>query len=201
VNLIVRYTDDKKLSGIIYLHDISQARMLGSLRHNFQMFNKLCGNEAARNVILVTTKWDQVAKPTGESRERQLENSFWQEILRVGSRNLRFRHTRESAWEIVDAIIERNSINDVFIQRELVDLMKILPETDAGNVLRYTLKELLETYKSAANQLRRDEKEANGEDEKQRLADIEERLRGTIAQIREMRVPLSRRILKFLGLV
>jgi len=79
--------------------------------------------------------------------------------------------------------------------------MKILPETDAGNALRFTLKELLETYKSAANQIRRDEKEANSQDEKQRLADVEERLRGTIAQIKEMRVPLSRRILKFLGLV
>ena len=175
--------------------------MLGSLRHNFQMFNKLCGDEAARNVILVTTKWGHVVPDTGEKRAQQLEQSFWQDTLRVGSRHIRFLSTLESAWRIVNAITERDSINDVFIQRELVDLLKILPETDAGNELRYTLQELLRTYQKAANQLRRDGKDVDGQEERQRLAEVEERLRATIVQIQEIRVPLSRRILKFFGVL
>ena len=48
---------ERQFPGLIYLHDISSARMTGSILKNLRMFRKLCSEENLRNVILVTTKW------------------------------------------------------------------------------------------------------------------------------------------------
>jgi hypothetical protein len=52
-----------------------------------------------------------------------------------------------------------------------------------------------------ARQLQQDVKEANGEEERQRLAEMEGRMRETVAQIGQMQIPISRQILKFLHLL
>ena len=43
-------TPDPATSGLIYLHDISGARMTGSILKNLRMFRTLCGEENLRNV-------------------------------------------------------------------------------------------------------------------------------------------------------
>jgi hypothetical protein len=165
------------------------------------MFNKLCGKDAAKNIILATTKWDQVQQDVGDQREGQLAGTFWQDLIRIGSRTVRFSRTTQSAWAVVDSIVDEDPINDVLIQQELVDLLKILPETEAGNTLRYTLHEMLDTYKKAARQLQQDVKESNGEEGRQRLAEMEGRMRDTVAQIRQIQIPISRRIMKIMHLL
>jgi len=49
-----------RLSGILYLHRISDRRMTGSAKKNLLMFKKLCGNNALVNVTLATTMWGTV---------------------------------------------------------------------------------------------------------------------------------------------
>lgn len=44
-----------KLSGIIYLHRITDPRMTGSIRRNLLMFKKLCGEDSFSSVTLATT--------------------------------------------------------------------------------------------------------------------------------------------------
>lgn len=51
----IRYSDRVRLAGIIYMHEISPTRMLGTSRKNFGMYIKLIGDDAAKNVILVAT--------------------------------------------------------------------------------------------------------------------------------------------------
>jgi hypothetical protein len=60
------------LNGIIYLHRISDSRMKGSAKKNLLMFEKLCGEDALKKVILVTTMWDKVPLDEAEAREKQL---------------------------------------------------------------------------------------------------------------------------------
>jgi hypothetical protein len=90
------YTANITLSGIIYLHKISDNRMQGSAKRNLYMFKKLCGDSALKNVILGTTMWDKVSETEGIARERELTSTpdFWGWMMDQGSRV--FRHTGEA---------------------------------------------------------------------------------------------------------
>jgi hypothetical protein len=89
------YTEHIKLSGIIYLHRISDVRMQGSAKKNLFMFKKLCGNDALKNVILATTMWDRVTEAEGTVRELELTSTpdFWGWMMSRGSKVLRHAGT------------------------------------------------------------------------------------------------------------
>ena len=53
--LLVAYRDNIRLSGMVYLHSISETRMKGSHMTNLRMFQKLAGLENMGHVILTTT--------------------------------------------------------------------------------------------------------------------------------------------------
>jgi hypothetical protein len=66
------------------------------------MFGELCGKKDFQNVILTTTKWDEVDQETGEQRERELKA----DMLERGSTTNRFMGTRESALTVIDPLID-----------------------------------------------------------------------------------------------
>jgi len=192
------YHEDMKLAGIIYMHEISQTRMFGTARKNLTMFNKLCGDDALKNVILVTTKWDDIERGVGRRREQQLSNTYWKKMLSQGSQMARFMNTQESAWEIIDLVLLKDPVN-ALIQKELIDLQKHLPETEAGKTLRYTLQELLEAQKEMARQLQNDDGTQEDGGLREREEETTKRLRSTLHQIQELKIPLGRRIVTFLS--
>lgn len=49
-----------RLSGIIYLHRITDDRFTGSMSTNFSMMMELCGEESFKNVVLVSSRWENV---------------------------------------------------------------------------------------------------------------------------------------------
>jgi hypothetical protein len=49
------------------------------------MFTKLCGDDAMKNVTLVTTKWARVELEEGAMREEQLKMKFWKGMLDKGA--------------------------------------------------------------------------------------------------------------------
>jgi len=59
------YHQRATLSGILYLHQITDARMKGSALKNLDMFQKLMETTALTNCILVTTKWGLVDPAVG----------------------------------------------------------------------------------------------------------------------------------------
>ncbi|GLB36105.1 putative 50S ribosome-binding GTPase [Lyophyllum shimeji] len=193
------YSDNMKLAGVIYLHEISQPRMMGTPRKNFEMFRELCGNEAVRNVVLATTKWTDVTAHVGNRREKQLKEKYWQHMLDLGSRITRFNGDHKSAWEIVNHILNNQSVDALLIQEELVEHQKTLPETAAGRALRATLKELLATQKKVAQKLQQGVG-VGGEDGRLRQTYEENRrkIHSTNNQIQELKIPLPRRIVAFL---
>jgi hypothetical protein len=137
-----RYKYGNKINGIVYIYDISRTRMSGETRKILTMFGKLCGDNAARNVILATTKWSHVHESEGGGRERQLRDTYWKSMREAGSQSTRFSDTYESAWEIVDRLLEIESAHCLLIQEELVDLQKRFPETEAAMALCSTPQEL-----------------------------------------------------------
>ena len=182
-----------KVTGILYLHEISQARMFGTARKNLEMFRKLCGDEALGNVVLGTTMWGDVSLEKGQQHEQQLRSTYWEEMLQQGSVIMRVHGDSASAWEIVNHILESSRVEFVRIQEVLLELQKVIPDTDAGRTLRYTLEELRE-------QLLAEERAANIGDEQLRWKELEEirkRMRDNMDEIQKLQVPLSERIKRF----
>ncbi|KAF8055862.1 P-loop containing nucleoside triphosphate hydrolase protein [Lyophyllum atratum] len=126
------YNYKMKLAGLIYLHRITDNRMSGSAMQNVEMFKKLCGKDASKKVVLVTTMWDEVSEATGAQRERQIKDKFWKDMLELGSRTVRFHLSQSAARDIVDSIIRLNDFRPVKIQEELCNMDVDFWETEAA---------------------------------------------------------------------
>lgn len=133
---------ERQFLGLIYLHDISGARMTGSILTNLRMFRKLCGDDNLRNVILAITKWEITPPRDANLRERELcsDQGFWGPMINSGSVARRFANTEASARSLVQELLNRGS--DGFtpkIQREVVEESKSLWQTDAGAFIEEAL--------------------------------------------------------------
>ncbi|KAF9469798.1 P-loop containing nucleoside triphosphate hydrolase protein [Collybia nuda] len=192
------YKKQVRLTGIIYMHRISDNRMAGAPHKNLHVFTKLCGDDAIRNVILATTMWSRVKKEIGEKREAELQQEYWKKMLDKGSQTTRFEGTALSAWKIVNIIVAGQRPTSVLLQEEMVDLEKRLSETQAGITLYHELRGLLSLHTDAIRQLREQAVRQNNptlvEELNKQQEEIEEKIRLTLDQIQEMRIPLSRRI-------
>lgn len=187
-----------KLAGVIYLHEISQPRMMGTPRKNLEMFRELCGEAAIKNVVLATTKWDDVAEEVGLRREQQLIKDYWGNMLTLGSTMLRSHINSDSAWEIVNHILGNHSVDTLQIQEELVDKQQILPETAAGRALRATLKELLAIQEKTAEKLKQSSSAQGDSRLKQTFEQNQKEIKSILHQIRELEIPFSRRVLNMM---
>ena len=142
--MFTRYKKNIKLAGIVYLHRITDNRMAGTPHRNQRMFAQLCGDQGLKKVILVTTMWDEVKKSTGANREHELRLHYWKVMMDKGASVARFQNTRETAWEIIDTIVQESSADVLLIQEELVDRKLRLKETKAGIALHSNLELLPE---------------------------------------------------------
>jgi len=190
------YNDSAPVAGLVYLNDITQKRMLGSTKVNLQMFVKLCGGKSFRNVVLGTTQWDVLADPKiGEERESELKDDFWSEVIKGGATTMAIRRKPQDLNAIVDHLlgnfVQREQENQILqIQKEVVDLEQIIPATEAGQELRYTIKEVL--------RLQRDAMIADlDEDDKQELMTKRELMK---KQARALKLPFGLRLKMFFGL-
>jgi hypothetical protein len=89
------------------------------------MFLKLCGDGAIRNVVLATTMWTKVKPEIGERREKQLKETYWRGMLAVGSRMMRFDDSFDTAWKMLDDIVNAPEIDKehaLLLQKLVVDL-------------------------------------------------------------------------------
>jgi hypothetical protein len=81
--LSASFANGVRLSGIVYLHRISDNRVAGSGMRNLRMFKQLSGSSAWPNTVIGTTMWgaDEYAK--GIERERELSNepNYFGDIL------------------------------------------------------------------------------------------------------------------------
>ncbi|KAJ8072892.1 hypothetical protein PM082_016451 [Marasmius tenuissimus] len=123
----------RRLAGILYLHRISDTRMSGVSRRNFNMFKQLCGERTLRNVVIVTNMWGQVNAQTGEARETELGTSedFFKPALDKGAKMVRYDNTPENALAILRDLLENEPL-PLRIQTEIVEHQKHIWQTAAG---------------------------------------------------------------------
>jgi hypothetical protein len=92
-----------RLTGIIYLHQISDNRITKKLPGDLEIFLK---QEGANQVLLVTTMWDKIRSEIAEGRETQLRTLYWKDMLDFGARTHRFDNREETALQIVRELLK-----------------------------------------------------------------------------------------------
>ncbi|KAH7908546.1 hypothetical protein BJ138DRAFT_1012564, partial [Hygrophoropsis aurantiaca] len=192
------YSHEVKISGIIYLHDISEHRSIEPSRRSFHVFQHVFGVEASHNVIYATTKWDSTESYWAENREQPLREML-RESLNHGAEMPRFMGTRQSAWDIINSITSKRHLLDALqIQNEMVELGKFLPETTAGKFLRSWLQGQVSARRKMI-----DEIEAEGQarlSSPGKLEDLQIQISVLLGQMHKLEIPVRKRIMAFFHL-
>ena len=150
--LAAQYQAGVSLKGVIYLHRITDVRYQGSSVKTLNIFKKICGPLALKNVLLVTTRWNEVDEGLGASREKELRESFWAYMLNKGSTMTRFYGNKDCATAIASQLVSKRGIV-LEIQRELVDEGKNLKNTVAGSFVQEDIMKMKARYEKEMNDL------------------------------------------------
>jgi chromosome segregation ATPase len=188
------YKEKRLLSGIIYLHRISDVRMEGSALKNLRMFQKLCGENALHNVLLTTTQWSKVEQRQGEARESELKSKkeFWKPLLDRGANLERFHGDMQSGLALIHKLKSRvPKVLD--IQEQIVDKKMDLIETSAGQTINEELLKLQKKYSEELETTRQELQAAldsKDEELKKFLVEQKEKEERRLAQIEAERKDL-----------
>ncbi|KDQ06928.1 hypothetical protein BOTBODRAFT_192749 [Botryobasidium botryosum FD-172 SS1] len=146
-HLSQEYQAGRRLSGVIYLHRISDVRMSGISMRTFRIFRQLCGDTAMTNVAMVTTFWESVDKAVAEAREKELvgQHTFFKHAVDRGAQLLRHNDTIESAHAIIRGFLG-GSPKPLLIQEQIVDQQMRLADTSAGAELDREMLEQIEDH-------------------------------------------------------
>ena len=198
---LLRYENNIKLAGIIYLHRITDNRMGGSPHRNLRMFGELCGDQAVKKVVLVTTMWDKdkTDPQKHNQRERELFDNYWKTMINYGASTARFLNSPESAWKIIDPILKQHETEVLLLQEELVDLKRALNETQAGKTLYSDLQRLLaeqrDTVRSLAEQAREQSNPQLARKLEEELKRIQKDFDKTFNEMKRLKIPLGKRLM------
>jgi GTP-binding protein EngB required for normal cell division len=150
-----------RVTGLVYVHRITDPRMQGSAVKNLKVFQRLCGAQCFPQVALVSTMWQMLqnseAQAVGEEREAALRSNdaFWGAMDKGRSRTFRHFGGRESAMTIFRWFLGFQQKVVLNIQRELVDEELTLDQTEAGKFLQETSARVKENYEKEIRQLQR----------------------------------------------
>ena len=120
--------------------------MSATPHRNLLMFGELTGRKGTNNVVLATTMWDKLHPKLddGSKRERGLTKKYWKVMIRNGAGVERFLNTSDSAWSIVNNVVNRNGPKVALLfQEETVDQGRYVEETSAGEALELDLGRLV----------------------------------------------------------
>ncbi len=184
--LIANRRGGRRLSGIIYLHRISDPRVGGAAKKNLRVFREICGDEMLKNVRLVTTNWSSVGQTEGNSREAELANRIFRPLIDAGAQMHRHDQGLASAQFIVSTLVQQAPIT-LKIQTEL-NSGKALGDTSAGAIIIEEMKELQKKHEKDMEDLRKEMQEAemdNDEDLRAELAKDRKQLEQLMARQQE----------------
>ncbi|KAF9043404.1 hypothetical protein BJ165DRAFT_1529440 [Panaeolus papilionaceus] len=101
--------NDVYFNRILYLTPITSTRLPGTQRQVLKTFNALTGVKTAKNVMIVTTMWDNIwgenATKRAEDNYQQLQSDIWKDFIEEGAQLMQFHNTQESALSILDAAL------------------------------------------------------------------------------------------------
>ncbi|KAF3921550.1 hypothetical protein AA313_de0202749 [Arthrobotrys entomopaga] len=189
------YKENIQLTGVVYLHRITDNRMGGTARKDLNMFKKLCGEESFANVVLATTMWENVSPREGNDREEMLRTSteFYGSMVQSGSTMYRHTGDRNSAMNIINHLVNKRTTTILNIQREMATGLN-LDQTAAGKELdgelRKQKREFERRLKENREQLEAALKQKD-DDMARYLADKQEELQRSLVAAQKVREDLK----------
>ncbi|KDQ53049.1 hypothetical protein JAAARDRAFT_39764 [Jaapia argillacea MUCL 33604] len=138
--LSTEYYNKRYLTGVIFLHSIADVRMGGVARRNLAMFQSLVGQNAMKNVAIVTTRWNQVESHLALDREAELQThpNLFKPFLDAGAHLFRHDGSLPSVHTILSSLVHNPPI-PLLIQVEIIDKRKLVADTSAGKELQKEL--------------------------------------------------------------
>jgi hypothetical protein len=172
--LLCRYERGGKLAGVLYFHRISDFKMTGLSRRNFNMFRKLCGDSTLKNVVIVTNMWGEVDPQTGDEREAELkgENIFFKPVLEQDAKMARHENTVPSAESIIRLILDNHPL-PLRIQEELVDQHMDISETGAGEELNREINAKIRRIQEDVHSIKEEMEQARKDKDEQARRELE----------------------------
>ncbi|KAF7509027.1 hypothetical protein GJ744_008422 [Endocarpon pusillum] len=121
---------------------------------NLRVFKRLCGTESLARVVLATTFWDNKAdfqRYLQREHELKTKDDFWRDMIQNQSKVFRQDSGIISATRIIEYLVQRDRGSTrnrpiLDIQRQIVDQMKPLDETGAGQEVQFWLTQQREAY-------------------------------------------------------
>ena len=120
-----------------------------------KLFQEICGEAAFKNVLLLTSRWEEVPETLGIERERQLREDKWRYMISRGSTSMRFYGTQQTALVIAGHLLEQSNIV-LELQKEIIVEHKHLNETRAGSFVDSTLEKRRSKYADDLAKLRKE---------------------------------------------
>lgn len=142
-----------KLSGIVYLHRITETRLHGSDHRARKTFKAMCGAQGFREVIVATTVWDglvgdAIQKP--HARQVQLEANISDDLIAGSGRLVAQSAGAVDVRKIVEHIITKNLQITLAFQTEHIDQGLTLHRTGAGRIAYDNFRTFLDSEKHEA---------------------------------------------------
>ena len=177
-----------KVTGVLYIHAITEPRMRGSAMKNLRMFKEIVGPENMRHCYLVTTKWSKQPVSVSEDREVELKTNknFWKPLLMGGAQMVRFEDSLQSAWRIIDPLARSSSFLFKLTQEFDVEKKK-LDQTTSGKMANEELEKAKAAFRKEMDELRQDHQDAMERKDKEMLDLIEDEQRKVQGQIEDMK--------------
>ena len=150
------------------------------------MVREFCGDEALKNVVLVTNMWSEVTTEVGEKREKQLSSQFFKPVLDLGAQMVRHQNTVQSAHDIIRRMLANDPLA-LQIQRELVDDHKDIANTAAGEAVNQELNEQIRRGQAELKVVQEEMEQAMKEKDEQTRRELEEERRKLEEQMEKVK--------------
>ena len=110
------------------------------------MIRSLCGTDGFKNVVVLTTFWDQVRLEEATMRENVLKSRFFKTLVDGHARFMRHDQTVESTRHVLSHIYTLTP-TILQIQQEIRAGGKRLEDTAAGSVHRTELERMIAKHR------------------------------------------------------
>ncbi|KAH7334646.1 hypothetical protein B0J17DRAFT_577073 [Rhizoctonia solani] len=141
-DLLSTLSSKNKITGFLYMHNITDTRVGGASLRNMNAFKTICGAESLKNAVYVTNMWSDPPTQNQLKREEELRESddFFGWPLSQGAQMARHTNTKESAHNIIRLLLPKQP-TVTKLWKQLVDERLGLAETDVGHVFEQEFKQ------------------------------------------------------------
>ncbi|KAH7102379.1 P-loop containing nucleoside triphosphate hydrolase protein [Auriculariales sp. MPI-PUGE-AT-0066] len=100
------------ITGILFVHRISDNRFTTLQSRIARTIAKICGEPAMKNAVICTTHWDTIPEKLGKQRLTELrEKPGWSQMVQNGTKTVRHSNKSDYAWADSSVTPQKNAQN------------------------------------------------------------------------------------------